>query len=290
MRLVEHAHDTELTHLLPKLPNPFDARRAFRADHGGTGGGETEAVLEVPVSVVEHDERNAADRLHEDVDVFDQVFEFMVETVGVVRIPAGIGGIHLGKGARNFAGHGDRIHRVEPDVQVERSRSGVGIVTCDAVVVPVVVMTVVLVISVVIVPMAVIVFLGILVVVPVLAVPVLTVMRIIVAVMMIPFEGPAFPQPPENEARRSRELDHPGVAGNRVDLVRERALHRSINEKHDIGTLEHYGVGGAQGIGVGIDDAPHHQVRLRHAFHHRTHQRVHRLDGGGDLNGGIGLH
>ena len=289
MRLVEHAHDTELAHLPPKFPNPLDAGRTLRADHGGTGGGEPEAVLEVAVSVVEHDERNAAGRLHERVDVFDQVFERMVEMVGIVRVPAGIGGIRLGKGARNFAGHGDRIHRVEPDVQVEGSRPEVGIAGRGAVVVPVVVMSVVAV-TVVIVPMAVIVFLGILVVVTVLVVPMITVMRIIVAVMMIPFEGTAFPQSPENEARRSGELDHPGVAGNRVDLVRERVLHRSVDEKYDIGTLEHYRVGGAQGIGVGIDDAPHHQVRLRHAFHHRTHQRVHRLDGGGDLNGGIGLH
>ena len=256
VRLVEHTGHAQLAHFLAEFPNPLDARRALGADHRRTGGAEAEAVLEVPVSVVKHDERNAARGREIRRDIFDQVLELVEMMVRVVRIPCGIGRVHLGQNAGNRAGLCYRIHRIEPYVEIEGTFF-VGVVLDSGVMVVIVVVVVpVRAVSVVMVAVGLVMCVAVAFVVPVVLLLMVAMVVFVVFIsvtiaamtviassavimVMVHLEGTTFPKRPADEADCAGKLHHPRIAGEVANLGGEGALHRVIDEEGDIRLFKH---------------------------------------------------
>ena len=99
-----------------------------------------------------------------------------------------------------------------------------------------------------------------------------------VAMVVVPPERTALAERPKNQTRRVGEHDHVGVSGERFDRPGERGLHCVADQEDDIGVRDRHRVRGVHVERMRRRGAPDDEVRLAHARHHGTYQRMHRLD------------
>ena len=182
------------------------------------GRGQPEAVLEVPVAVVEHDEGQAAGGSQLRREVLAQVLEPVDELVSVVLVAGGIARIGFGQDIGNSVRHRPGIHRVEPDVQVEGTLLGGGVTVLPFVVVFLfVIVAVTMVVVTVVVPMvlarfvvmAVIVIPMVLVAVVIVSMAVIHV--VVVTVVGVHVEGSPHAERPADQPLHPAQLDHAGI-------------------------------------------------------------------------------
>ena len=294
----EHAPDAEFLDLLPQFGDASCAGGSVGAGHGGTGGSQAEAVLEVPVGVVEHDERLAAQVGGVGCDAFDELVETVGECRGVRRVRRGVRGIGGAQGGGDGVGHGGGVYRVQPDVHVDgavvvRGMVAVG-VPISMVGVPSCMITVgVTVSSALLITVGVtsssvsVITVGVMVsMVPMVLVRVVVVRRGgsvgVMAAVVVDLEVAALPQWPVHQAVRGRERDHLGVVRERRDRARERGLQGVVDKEYHVGILQPPGVRRAQAEVVRRRGAAHDEVGLANALHHGADDGVDGFDGGHD--------
>ena len=266
--LAQDADNTKIADLVTQFADPLDPWRRAGVDHGGARGGESELVLEVPVSIVEHDERNAARGLQVDRNVICRAIEAIEERHEVGEVGRGIGGIGFRQHGRHVAGHRLGVRRVKPDVQVDRTVVVTGMVVLMGVIV---VTRVVLLVGMV------------LFVAGVLRVVVVTGMLMV----RILLEGASRAESLEDQARSFRQPDHSRLAGKRLDRSGEWRFEPVADEKDDIRLLECRSGRRTDREGVWRGPA-YDQKGLTDAGHDGACEGMHRLDGGDDTKPGFG--
>ena len=109
------------------------------------------------------------------------------------------------------------------------------------------------------------------------------VMAMVVMVGFVPvvvrLEGTALAHGQQRHARRVAERHHGRIGAQGLDRLLQERLQIAADPEDDVGLLQHGGIRGAQGIGVGRQAARHDQLRFADPVHDAGHQGMERTDG-----------